>query len=75
MVSLINTKECFQVYLYLQCNFSKDMSDQIFQDMSDHLYNKWLVCNGNMLNFITCLDNNNINKLLSHAICKLNSQE
>ena len=52
------------ILLLLQCTFNKFISDKIFKDDSNQLYPKWEQSNGNILNFITKLDDNNKNKLL-----------
>lgn len=50
--------------LSLQCNFNNIICDQIFGLDSDHLYLKWINSGGNILDFMTRLDDNNKVKLL-----------
>ena len=40
-------------------NFSKQISDGIFQELSDHLYSKWIDSDFNLLDFMNKLDANN----------------
>jgi len=61
----MTSEQSFQYLLKLQNNFNKNLSDQIFGDLSDHLYTKWERCKGNILNFLTMLDEMNRGKLLS----------
>ena len=64
----MNLIEVYNLLLSLQCNFNKDICDKIFKNDSDHLYIKWLQCNGNMLNFITRLDKMNQILLFNYAM-------
>ena len=57
----------FNVFLRLQNDFNKGISNKVFGDLSNHLFNKWLKCERNMLNFISILDNTNKNRLLEWA--------
>ena len=61
----MTSEQSFQYLLKLQNNFNKNLSDQIFGYLSDHLYAKWERCKGNILNFLTMLDEMNRGKLLS----------
>lgn len=60
-------KTHFNVFLRLQNDFNKGISNKVFGDLSNHLFNKWLNCERNMLNFISILDNTNKNRLLEWA--------
>ncbi len=60
-------KTHFNVFLRLQNDFNKGISNKVFGDLSNHLFNKWLKCERNMLNFISILDNTNKNRLLEWA--------
>ena len=64
----MNILEMYNVFMYLQVNFDKNMCDTIFDDLSDHLFDKWLRCNYNILNFISMLDNGNRIKLIDWGI-------
>ena len=57
----------FNVFLRLQNEFNKGVSNKVFGDLSNHLFRKWLNCERNILNFISMLDNRNRNKLLEWA--------
>jgi len=57
----------FTVFLKLQNDFNKEISNRVFGDLSTHLFHKWLNCDRNILNFISMLDNSNKNKLLHWA--------
>ena len=54
----------YNILLYIQNNFDKEVSSEIFNDLSNHLYKKWIVCNQNILHFISVLDSENKNKIL-----------
>ena len=55
----------------LQCNFDKEMCDEIFNDLSDHLFDKWLKSNGNILNFFGQLDNQNKKRILKWSLTNI----
>ena len=58
---------CADILLSLQCNFSKLVCDEIFGQDSNHLFEKWLFSDKNLLYFITRLDNCNQAKLFRYA--------
>lgn len=58
--------------LSLQCNFNKDLCDTIFEELSDHLFPKWVNSDGNILNFLTMLDISNKTRLLKWALHNAN---
>lgn len=58
--------------LSLQCNFNKDLCDKIFEDLSGHLFPKWLNSDGNILNFMSRLDQHNKTLLLKWVLEKAN---
>ena len=35
----------YNILLYIQNNFDKEVSSEIFKDLSNHIYKKWIVCN------------------------------
>jgi len=53
----------FNKFLYMQCHFSKDICDEIFGDMSDHIYQKWLDSNMNIVEFLSRLDSGKKRKM------------
>ena len=55
-MSLTNS---YNILLSLQCNFNKYICD--------HLYSKWVTSQGNILNFMTRLDDVNREKLLRYV--------
>lgn len=63
-MSLTNS---YNILLSLQCNFNKYMCDRVFGNDSDHLYPKWVASQGNILHFMTRLDDMNREKLLKFA--------
>lgn len=54
--------------LRLQCDFNKEICDKIFSDLSDHLFNKWLKTDRNILNFFSQLDIKNQTAILKWSI-------
>jgi hypothetical protein len=54
----------YNILLYIQNSFNLHISDKLFGDLSQHIFNKWLNSDNNILNFITKLDNNNKQLLL-----------
>jgi hypothetical protein len=56
--------EDYNILLYIQNNFDKNISERIFNNLSDHLYKKWISCDQNILHFISVLDSENKNKIL-----------
>jgi len=57
----MNTQEALDLFLFMQNNFCKEISDILYCDFSEHIYTKW---NGNILEFINRLDNINRQKIL-----------
>jgi len=64
MSNMINA---YNIFIFLQCNFNKKMSDDIFGDLSEHLFEKWLNCNYNIINFLSMLDNGNKQLILNYG--------
>lgn len=64
----MNYLEMYQLFMYLQFNFNKDMCDKVFGDLSDHLFQKWLRCDNNMLNYMSTLDDGNKIKLIDWGV-------
>lgn len=58
----------YNILLSLQCNFNKNICDQIFGLDSEHLYTKWISSNGNILGFISRLDDINKLKILTWGL-------
>jgi hypothetical protein len=61
----------FDKFLKLQVNFNKDMCIDIFKNDAEHLFQKWLYCNYNIIEFINRLDDNNKHIILSWALQNL----
>ena len=57
--------------LRLQCDFNKEMCDRIFNDLSDHLFNKWSKTDGNILNFFSQLDIKNQKTMLEWSLVNI----
>lgn len=53
----------FELYLHLQCNFNKQICHQIFENLADHIWQKWLTSENNILFFINRLDAVNRSKV------------
>ena len=64
-----------ELLMNLQYNFNKSICDKIYKVNSNHLYEKWLTCNGNLLNFINRLDSNNRLLLIDYVITTMYSKE
>ena len=64
--------EVFNILLSLQCNFNKNICEQVFGLCSEHLYEKWVSSDGNIINFMTRLDVDNKAKLLSWGMTYIN---
>lgn len=47
------------ILLCMENNFNKQISDTLFHNLSDHLWEKWIHCDGNILKYITRLDKYN----------------
>jgi len=56
------------ILLSLQYCFNKEICDIIFNDLSDHLFEKWLQTNGNILNFFSHLDIKNQKAMLKWSL-------
>lgn len=62
-MSTIN--ESYKILLAMQSNFHLGICEELFGDLAEHIYQKWTGSNENMLNFLTRLDQNNLNIMLS----------
>lgn len=60
--------EIYEKFLYLQNNFDLEMSIKIFGDIGEHLFEKWLYCDRNIIDFITCLDSENKQKIFDFLL-------
>ena len=49
----------FKKFLYLQVNFNQELCDDIFGNISKHLFSKWLYYDNNLIIFINSLDRDN----------------
>lgn len=56
------------ILFLLQENFNEYISYKIFKIDSKHLFPKWKESNGNILNFMTRLDDNNKEKLITWVL-------
>lgn len=61
----------FDKFIKLQVNFNKDMCIDIFNNDAEHLFQKWLYCNYNIIEFINRLDENNKHIILSWTLQNL----
>jgi len=57
--------EFFCNFLTLQNNFDKKICDTVFTNNSDHIYEKWILAESNIITFITFLDDYNKEKLFN----------
>ena len=54
----------YNTFMYLQCNFNLFMCEEIFGNhLSEHIFEKWLNSNENILNFLSRLDTQNREKI------------
>ena len=61
--------ELLDFYLFLQNRICWSSMKQVFgEDMANHLLPKWEWCNGNVLNFMTVLDEKNQKKLIEYGV-------
>jgi len=52
---------------WIQNNYTKEINENIFGiDLSDHMWNKWIECEMNLLFFINRLDSVNNDKILEY---------
>ena len=49
----------YNIFMFMQTNFNKYICDQLFGELSDHIYDKWIYCDQNLLNFLSMLDRDN----------------
>jgi hypothetical protein len=59
----MSLEQSYNTFMYLQCNFNLFICEEIFGDLSEHLFEKWLNCNENILNFLSKLDSENRQKI------------
>lgn len=60
----VNLISVADVFIYLQSKFNKTICEEIFEEDSDHLFQKWTSCDYNIINFLSRLDEVNKQKLL-----------
>lgn len=59
----------FKKFLYFQNNFDLELSKQIFGNrIAQHLFNKWLFYDRNVIDFINYLDDENKQKIFNYLI-------
>ena len=51
----------------MQCHFSKKVCEEIFADLSEHIYIKWEEADFNIITFLTFLDSRNKQKMFTWA--------
>lgn len=56
--------ESYQILFTMQSNFHLGICEELFGGLAEHIYQKWIESNENMLNFLTRLDQKNINIML-----------
>lgn len=66
--------ESYNKFLFIQCRFSKDVCDNVFGDLSNHLYNKWDSSCPNVIDFLSCLDPTNKQKLFEWVETSINKE-
>ena len=54
----------YNIFLHLQNRVSKDICDEVFGELSEHIYIKWINCDYNIIYFLSQLDDANKEKLL-----------
>ena len=64
--------ESYNKFLYMQCHFSKDVCDNVFGNLSDHIYKKWESVDLNIIDFLSRLDDVNKRKLFTWVENKMN---
>ena len=52
------------ILLFIQNWYSYEVAQKLFGTMADHLFDKWISCNQNLINYFTMLDDVNTKKLL-----------
>lgn len=60
----MNLLKSYNIFLHIHCNFCKEVSNNLFGNLSDHIYTKW---EGNVILFLNRLDDFNKIKLLKWA--------
>jgi hypothetical protein len=70
--TLINVYPVFEI---LQFNFNEDICVDIFGlNRADHMFNKWLECDKNIIMFMNRMDCTNKEKMMSWGLFQLNKQ-
>lgn len=54
----------FLFFQHMQVNFDFEICGKIFGDDCNHMYNKWLECNSNIIDYISRMDSSNMKKFL-----------
>jgi ABC-type Zn2+ transport system substrate-binding protein/surface adhesin len=49
----------YNILLCIQNTFSRDVANEIYGDLAEHIYEKWIRLDDNILNFMSCLDYSN----------------
>ena len=57
----------FNKFIFMQCHFSKEVCNELFGDLSEHIYIKWLDSDFNIINFLSSLDSRNKQKMFIWA--------
>ena len=67
-MNLDNVKQYYNLFNTIQNTLSEDIISSIWENDSDHFFNKWLTSENNIILFIAKLDDNNQNKLLEYFL-------
>lgn len=59
----MSLEKSYDMFMSLQCNFNLLLCKEIFGNLSEHIFEKWIICDGNIINFLSHLDNENRNKI------------
>jgi hypothetical protein len=49
----------YKILLYIQNTFSRDVANEIYGDLAEHIYEKWVRLDYNILVFLSSLDYSN----------------
>lgn len=62
-MNFYTSEQSYQIFLSMQCSFSKETAKYIFGSECDHYWKKWLGVEGNIIAFLSRLDISNRHRM------------
>ena len=64
-MSMSSTIDAYRLFVLMQGSFSRQTCDMIFGARRDHFWEKWITSGNNIIYFLTLIDTNEANEVLT----------